>query len=442
MRNGHLHCCIVEDHNDIVPFVQACIRKKLCAASDLLFLHFDAHPDMAVPTTTRLDDWLNLSHLHDALEADVSGISQFVVPLVADGILSRVVWVRSPWSDQLADGRHRFHVGDVCSVDSGSSGGRSAAVTLPTAYYLDDDSYRPATDLRDPRPVDLTVVAVTDHEETFSIGDDAAEGGWILDICLDFFSTLNPFKPMIEEALARDLSPAADGGECTVAAALEVLENAYRFLPFRHATHADDGEADGRARRQLRDRCYALLERLLKLPPTAVADSDDDAPPAKRTRHTTPSSAEDELAALYGPDRAHHVRALATLAPRLSSATRDLVLDVGPATLLPHHPSSDAEITALLAQMNAFLRAARAGGRPLGRPALVTVARSAADGFTPAAEVDALQERVIGAVRDLLATHWGDGGELIVHDLTEDAAARAYTMFLHPTARLHCTEQG
>ena len=72
----------------------------------------------------------------------------------------------------------------------------------------------------------------------------------------------------------------------------------------------------------------------------------------------------------------------------------------------------------------------------------MTVARSAADGFTPAAEVDALQERVIGAVRDLLATHWGDGGELIVHDLTEDAAARAYTMFLHPTARLHCTEQG
>ena len=454
------HCCVVEDHNDIVPFLQACVRKKLCHVppSGLLFVHLDAHPDMAVPTMTCTTAWQNLSSLHDVLEADASGISQFVIPLVTLGILSRVVWVRSPWSDQLADGQHRFHVGDVSDDDRDREGegdgtvgsGRLAAATLPTAYYLDDDSYRPAADLSNARPVDLTVLCLpcitgTDADETVAIGDAAEGDAWVLDICLDYFSTMNPFRPMLEEALARDLLQPADS-----VAALEAVENVFRFMPFRHARHADVGEGEqaGQALRRLRNRCYALLERLLKPPTTAAATATDDdaAPSAKRPRHDgevgPERAAEDEMAALYGPDRAHHVRALAALVPRLSRATCDLVLDVGPAALLPHHPSTDAEVTAMLARVSAFLRAARVGGRPLGRPALVTVARSAADGFTPAAAVDALQERVLGAVRDLLATHWGGGdAALVVHDLTQDAAARAYTMFLHPAARLHCVEQ-
>ena len=44
-----------EDHCDVIPFLRACWRKKLFPAKDLLFVHFDAHPDLAVPSTTSVE---------------------------------------------------------------------------------------------------------------------------------------------------------------------------------------------------------------------------------------------------------------------------------------------------------------------------------------------------------------------------------------------------
>lgn len=46
---------IVEDHCDVIPFFRACWRKKLFPSKDLLFIHFDAHPDLAIPSTTRTE---------------------------------------------------------------------------------------------------------------------------------------------------------------------------------------------------------------------------------------------------------------------------------------------------------------------------------------------------------------------------------------------------
>ena len=44
-----------EDHNDIIPFLRACYRKKILPAKNVLFMHFDAHPDLAVPSTTSVE---------------------------------------------------------------------------------------------------------------------------------------------------------------------------------------------------------------------------------------------------------------------------------------------------------------------------------------------------------------------------------------------------
>jgi hypothetical protein len=82
-----VHCCIVEDHCDILPFLRACWRKKLFTSSDLLLIHFDAHPDLAVPSTTTVQDWLNLDQLHDTLSEDECGISEFLIPLGDDRYL-------------------------------------------------------------------------------------------------------------------------------------------------------------------------------------------------------------------------------------------------------------------------------------------------------------------------------------------------------------------
>ena len=39
----------------MIPFFRACWRKKLFPSKDLLFIHFDAHPDLAIPSTTRTE---------------------------------------------------------------------------------------------------------------------------------------------------------------------------------------------------------------------------------------------------------------------------------------------------------------------------------------------------------------------------------------------------
>ena len=45
----------LEDHCDVIPFFRACWRKKMFPSKDLLFMHFDAHPDLAVPSTTAVE---------------------------------------------------------------------------------------------------------------------------------------------------------------------------------------------------------------------------------------------------------------------------------------------------------------------------------------------------------------------------------------------------
>ena len=45
----------LEDHCDVIPFFRACWRKKMFPSKDLLFIHFDAHPDLAVPSTTAVE---------------------------------------------------------------------------------------------------------------------------------------------------------------------------------------------------------------------------------------------------------------------------------------------------------------------------------------------------------------------------------------------------
>jgi hypothetical protein len=464
----------------------------------LLLIHFDAHPDLAVPTTTTLSQWNDLASLHDALEDDVSGISQFILPLVANGIISTVVWVRSPWSHQLADGRYQFHVGDICTTSSTESETefnnndedndlkRFAAVTLTQDYYLDDDSYRPLLelDMATAKPIDLTVttttpvLAVTQLDGGYSnntIGAvvDGRRGDedavcWILDICLDYFSTLNPFLPQLEAALQRDLSSSASlmSPFCgNVEQALSMIADVFKFMPFRVFDTGMQGTAAPDPR-QVRQQCFELLNSLLKVPGFALDGAAED-PPEKRQRRCDDDDVSARFVALYSPpasSSALHNKedggqgpkvaiAFLDLLPHLSGATRSLIKEVGSAVLLPDHTSSDQEIDTLISQMTQYLRtvqirfdtATAPHQQPvtLGPPALITIARSANDGFIPSDVVDRVQARVVAVVQALFHSHWDPRSklhtDLIIHDLTEDAAARAYTMFLNPIAQQYCT---
>ena len=454
----------------------------------MLFVHFDAHPDMSVPTTTKLTDWTNLASLHDALEDDVCGISQFIVPLVANGIVSKVVWLRSPWSDQIDDGSYHYHVGDVVSTSPGDCDARrDAAVSLAVDYYVDDDSYRPESELNmaTAKTVDLMVTCLGSlqsqsqppqvHTIDVENEDDVC---WVLDICLDYFSTLNPFLPELESALRQDLLSATSSAALTLdpKEALAVVQNLFRFMPFRRCPTTVGCDV-----RQMRTHVLDLLKQLLL--PTVKEDGERDKDKEedahsniKRQRycieHVVSENLLQGLSTLYGQcDNDAFVCPFLMLLPHLSSATRKLIHEIGSAVLLPHHISDEDEIDLLVAQMKTFLEtvcskaiSCCSGGisRSLGRPAVVTIARSAVDGFIPSHVVDGIQEKVLTVLRDVLSGHWDTNGpanvvendewlansstlstpqitQLVVHDLTEDAAARAYTMFLNPLAKSYCT---
>ncbi len=93
----------------------------------------------------------------------------------------------------------------------------------------------------------------------------------------------------------------------------------------------------------------------------------------------------------------------------MSIQARKLMSEMGALALLPHHPSTEGEIEAMLQGMRESLLALRARCAALPPPAAVTIARSTEDchcgdddGYTPKGQVDWLQERVLRLVGELL----------------------------------------
>lgn len=134
--------------------------------------------------------------LYEVLFESEGGNAEFILPAVFAGHVTRVAWVRPPWARQLPDGLHRFHVG----VEKASA---CLRVTLPAVYYLDEGLHCP---LRDMEPgsvatLELRVCPVEDSETLIPKRSAAKEsGGWLLDICLDYYITENPFLAAVEAA--------------------------------------------------------------------------------------------------------------------------------------------------------------------------------------------------------------------------------------------------
>ena len=234
MRREAIPTCIVDEHHDVVPFLFALMRSgKLpippSGQSDrqeehqVLLVHIDAHPDLQSPSSSECSETEDTdmppsfakaaSDSHDFLDqlySSSGAIAEFILPLLYNRYITSVTWIRSPWSDQLDDGEHCFMIGDT--IDRGS-----AAVTLPASYYFDEGVVYAADDLDEHRKVEVNVLVETmDTDDNYDDHDDSEKDGrqggineickpvesslpssssrtWILDICLDFFSTINPF---------------------------------------------------------------------------------------------------------------------------------------------------------------------------------------------------------------------------------------------------------
>ena len=159
---------VVEDHNDVTPLFFTLVRSKRIALGTTAMLHLDSHPDLSVPSAGEgPSSWARLQSLYyDTLEASEGGIAEWLVPLLYNGLLEKVIWLRdreqcTQLTDRLFEGQE---VTFFCGAPLEPKGGMRAAVTLDSSYYREDDTFMPL-ELLNPstvRPLTAQIDALPD----------------------------------------------------------------------------------------------------------------------------------------------------------------------------------------------------------------------------------------------------------------------------------------
>jgi hypothetical protein len=297
-------------------------------------------------------------NLYEWLDLSSSGIAEWIIPLVMAANLRVVEWIKPSFSTQLPIGFHRYKIGaHEDSVSPRSEKINSFLDLPPTAeiktdlslpYYLDDDSVVPSEQLVLAQTLELHVTELS-HKTTAFLSNQSSEGCWSLDICLDYFSCLNPFMSDIDR-----VDPAVTD------ALLNLMGKAVRYT---QATKSPS---------LLKDVVGDILSSK-----TSCIDS---------------SGSLEQLSGFY--ETKEEAMALIGNLKRLideDASVLPLVLKAIPHWSMPHAVSSvdESQILESLSRMERAIQ-----GRS-SIPFVVTICRSGDDEFTPASVVESLQEKVL-----------------------------------------------
>lgn len=237
--NGH--------HYALKVWLRDMYRDGIMRDGNLTLLHIDSHPDLAFPqrlTQAMCRDWiygdgssgsntkrsrrrglesvdnLHVWHSMSGAARDNIMISSFVWPMVYCGRVSRIIWIRNPWSTQISDGVKRFHIGNVAGRgDSvrcvGCDDIYFGSFVATGSFSLTKESQKPIT-LEVHHLNDLLAEGGSDSTDRISERLQLDPERTLLDIDLDWFSTDNPahsylhttedFHDLIDENALHELS--------------------------------------------------------------------------------------------------------------------------------------------------------------------------------------------------------------------------------------------
>uniref|UniRef100_A0A7S3K368 Uncharacterized protein n=1 Tax=Aureoumbra lagunensis TaxID=44058 RepID=A0A7S3K368_9STRA len=167
-----LRCVIVEQHHDVLPWLHLGMRRKVIATKGLSVVHFDAHPDLGA--LKNADVCFRPRELVQFLDESEYGISEWLLPLVYCGHVSRIVWVKPDFAKQIQNMTRIIRVGK-CE--------ERLAVDCDLDYFKDDGAYSAELEKAREFCLDVNTVVPTNLSTPY-----------ILDICLDYFACLNPFN--------------------------------------------------------------------------------------------------------------------------------------------------------------------------------------------------------------------------------------------------------
>lgn len=373
---------VVEAHNHVCEHIHYILRQRRLF-QPWTMLHYDAHPDLSCPHEAipaiacfrPSQEWYTGKNLYELLDSTTSGISEWILPLVLAANLEQIIWVRPGRQsiEQLPIGNQVYHVGAWLPTDHSSKKTKpSHFLDLPvdaaikvdwnTNYYVDDGAVVSTEELIMPQPLQLTVL----ENDTLP----NVHQPYLIDVCLDFFQCCNPFLKDVEV-----LSPAV----AQTFQALMLESTLYQAGSFRDPTLLSS------FRKFLVDylgQCVTLTSGL------------NDVPPISHDLHTlsryysSPENGRNHLENLkhllysYGRDTRKN----------LCQQIEEAIPNIG----MPHSNNADA-----VQERERSLLLFQSGLKSLvGAPFLITVARSAQDGFTPLQQVEFLQRQVLQAIHD------------------------------------------
>jgi hypothetical protein len=338
---GGTEVVVTGGHDRALAFWMAAARDGRLPREGVTIVHVDAHPDLSVPRGPFPRGW---SDDTAAVMARVN-IASFQLAAVRLGLVDEIVWLRPRWAETFPDGERSFRMGVLASG--------ALAVDDPSDHYVLDEGYADPAALSDTQAVRLRVVPL----DAGAQGAPLADGPVVLDVDLDAFATWNPWAERLRRSGVTD-------------AELERLRAI--FAPAHLALAAD--------------------------PATRVAQ-------VAALQAAVGALGAGEWSALPAATAAFWSRGLGPLAlydlwrmfARAAGDPIDTLLRDGRQVVgLPERRTDPAEIAATAAQIRALFES---GGLS---PALVTIARSVDDGFTPREAWPLIEWSLLGALAPVL----------------------------------------
>ena len=336
-----LRVAICSSHDRVLAHWLVAAQDGRLPRTGVSVVHFDAHPDLALPRGPIRPGW---PAAFGDLMARVD-IASFQLAAVRTGLVDEIVWLRPSWAEQFPDGMHEIHMGAL------SDG--SLRVDFPADYYVLDGTWAPTSALREPQTLRLRVLTL---EQALSEGT-LTEGPTIFDIDLDGFATHNPAADRLRDAGLDDSD---------VARVREI------FAPEGLALSADPAERTAEVS-ELEETVLALASGEWGSLLGSVG--------VLWNRGIGPG----ELWSLY------------EMFGRARATAIDVLLEDGRSVVgLPERRADPAEIAQTLSQLQRLV------AHGAVRPDLVTLSRSVEDGFTPVAAWPAIEWGLLSALNKVL----------------------------------------
>ncbi|XP_040404035.1 UPF0489 protein C5orf22 homolog isoform X2 [Cygnus olor] len=420
---------VVEEHQDVLPFIYRAIGSKHLPASNISFVHLDSHPDLLIPVNMPADTVFD----KEALFSELS-IENWIMPAVYAGHISQVLWLHPPWAQQISEGKHNFLVGKDISTTT-------IRVTGTDDYFLSDGLYVPADQLENQKPLNLHVILINPTEtsnnqeengevisakrlklNTDDTANTVAASSSVTPGDLDHSSSSVKDKEVQNaSALNRaecSTSSSLRNGECSIR---EVAKNICQVLQKGDAfvldVDLDFFSVKNPFKEMYTQTEYKLLQQLYNFKKPHKDATEEGLLDCVENRVHQLEDLEAAFADLCDNDDEETLQKWASypgmkplvqlvhsLKSRMESPDYEMVHQAGLTCdymELPHHVSMEEEIESLIQSTKVLLK-------NMPKPTLVTIARSSLDDYCPSEQVDIIQEKVLnllGLVYGTLEVH-------------------------------------